>query len=156
MVFGILTWATYRFSGTWLANFALLVSQVGLWAFLLAAMPLLPGDGYNWLATYLGQPMLRRKALIVLNAKLGRRLLPPRIRRDEVPMLVIFALSSIIAIVAVLLALLIIWGMLLIRHLQGVGGVLLLAVANFAMRRSGSNRGASPPTAANHGLLAAV
>lgn len=134
MVFGILTWATYRSSGTWLANFALLVSQVGLWAFLLAAMPLLPGDGYNWLATYLGQPMLRRKALIVLNAKLGRRLLPHRIRRDEVPMLIIFALSSIIAIVAVLLALLIIWGMLLIRHLQGVGGVLVLAlVASFAM-----------------------
>jgi multidrug efflux pump subunit AcrA (membrane-fusion protein) len=133
MVFGILTWATYRSSGTWLASFALLVSQVGLWAFLLATMPLLPGDGYNWLATYLGQPMLRRKALIVLNAKLGRRRASP-IRRDKEPMLIIFALGSIVAIVAAVLVLFIIWGMLLIRHLQGVGAVLLLAlVASFAM-----------------------
>ena len=110
IVVGVIIWATYRSSGTWLANFALLVSQVGLWAFLIAATPLLPGDGYNWLATYLRQPMLRRKALRALKAKLLRQQLPPQVRRDEVPMLIFFALGSIVAMLAVVSALLILWG----------------------------------------------
>ena len=82
-----------------MANLALLISQVGLWAFLLAIMPLLPGDGYNWLATYLGQPMLRQKAFFVLRATLRGTPIPPRVRPNEVPMLIIFAVSSIITMV---------------------------------------------------------
>lgn len=134
IVVGVIIWATYRSSGTWLANFALLVSQVGLWAFLIAATPLLPGDGYNWLATYLRQPMLRRKALRALKAKLLRQQLPPQVRRDEVPMLIFFALGSIVAMLAVVSALLILWGTVLIRNLQGMGGVVFVALlASFVM-----------------------
>ncbi len=134
IVVGIIIWATYRSSGTWLATFSLLVSQVGLWAFLIAATPLLPGDGYNWLATYLRQPMLRRKALMALKAKLRRQQLPPQVRHDEVPMLIFFALCSIVAMLAVVTALLILWGTVLIRNLQGLGGVVFVAlVASFVM-----------------------
>jgi multidrug resistance efflux pump len=128
ITFGLLIWATYRSGGTWMANLALLISQVGLWAFLLAIMPLLPGDGYNWLATYLGQPMLRRKAFFVLRATLRRTPIPPRVRPNEVPMLIIFAVSSIITMVGVAFVLLAIWGMLLITSLQGLGAAIFLGL----------------------------
>ncbi len=81
--FGILVWAIYRSSGTSLATLALLISQVGLWAFLYAIVPVLPGDGYFWLATYLHQPLLRQKAFVALNAKLRGRPLPRAIRHGE-------------------------------------------------------------------------
>jgi multidrug efflux pump subunit AcrA (membrane-fusion protein) len=127
IAFGTLIWATYRSSGTSLASLGLLISQVGLWAFLLAIMPLLPSDGYNWLATYLRQPMLRQKAFLALNAKLQRRPPPASVRSSEAPMLIIFAVSSIIAAVAVVFALLALWGIMLIGSLQGVGAVIFLA-----------------------------
>jgi len=131
--FGMLAWATYRPDGTWFANLALLVSQVGLWAFLFAAMPLLPGDGYNWLATFFRQPLLRQKALMVLNAKLRGRPLPPRIQPGEVKFLIIFAVTSILVLVVVAFALLTIWGTLLTRNLQGLGALIfLVVVASFA------------------------
>src|SRR5262249_11036407 len=132
--FGMLAWATYRSSGTGIESFALLISQVGLWAFLFAIMPLLPGDGQNWLATYFRQPMLRRKALFVLNATLRGRQLPPSIRRSGVPILIIFAVTVILAVIALAFAVLIISGMLLTEMLQGLGAaILLLLVASFAM-----------------------
>jgi multidrug efflux pump subunit AcrA (membrane-fusion protein) len=132
--FGMLAWATYRSSGARLADLALLVSQVGLWAFLFAMMPLMPGDGYNWLATYFRRPMLRQKALAVLNAKLRGRPLPLRIQPGEVPMLMLFAVSSILVLVTVAFALLIVWGSLLTRNLQGLGALIFIVVtASFVL-----------------------
>lgn len=132
--FGTLAWATLRSSGARLADLALLVSQVGLWAFLFATMPLLPGDGYNWLATYFRRPMLRQKAFAALNAKLRGRPLPLRVQPGEVPMLILFAVSSILVLVAVAFALLIVWGSLLTRNLQGLGALIFIVVAvSFAL-----------------------
>ena len=131
--FGVLAWATYRTDGTWFANLALLVSQVGLWAFLFAAMPLLPGDGYNWLATFFRQPLLRQKALMVLNAKLRGRPLPPRVTPGEVKFLVVFAVTSMFVLIFIAVVLLTIWGTLLTRNLQGVGALIFLVImASFA------------------------
>src|SRR5262249_12109208 len=127
--FGMLTWATYRSSGTSVATHALLISQVGLWTFLFAIIPLLPGDSYNLLATYFSQPMLRQKALVLLTTKLRGRQLPPSIRGGDAPILIIFAISVILAIVALALAVLIVWGML-----EGLGAVIFLLLGeSFAM-----------------------
>ncbi len=132
--FGTLAWATFRSGGTWFASLALLVSQVGLWAFLFAMMPLLPGDGYNWLATYFRQPLLRQRAFTVLSAKLRRRPLPPRFQSSEVALLMAFAVCSILVLAGVAVALLIIWGTLLIRNLQGIGALIFIVIlAGFAM-----------------------
>jgi multidrug efflux pump subunit AcrA (membrane-fusion protein) len=128
ITFGILMWATYRSGGTWMANLALLLSQVGLWAFLLAVIPLLPGDGYNWLATYFAQPVLRQKAFSVLRATLRGMPIPPRVRPSEVPMLIIFAVSSLVTMVTVAFILLAIWGVLLITSLQGLGAVIFVGL----------------------------
>ncbi len=127
--FGLLAWATYRSSGNWTANLALLASQAGLWSFLFAIMPFMPGDGYNWLATYLRQPMLRQKAFIALNAKLRRKQLPPSFRRGEAPLLIFFAVGVVLALVAFALAIMIVAAVLLTRNLQGLGFVISLALA---------------------------
>jgi multidrug efflux pump subunit AcrA (membrane-fusion protein) len=132
--FGMLVWATYRSSGTWVANLALLFSQTGLWTFLFAVMPLLPGDGYNWFAAYFRQPILRQRAFLALNAKLRGRRLPPSIRSSQVPMLIAFAVGSILAIVALAAFVLIALGMFFIKTLQGLGAAIFLAlVASLAM-----------------------
>lgn len=132
--FGMLAWATYRSGGGRLADFALLVSQVGLWACVFAMMPLLPGDGYNWLATYFRRPLLRQKALAVLNAKLRGRPLPPHIPSGEVSMLLFFAVSSILVLVILACFLLIVWGTVLTRNLQGLGALIFIVVAvSFAL-----------------------
>jgi RND family efflux transporter MFP subunit len=50
---------------------ALVVGQIGLFAFLVSALPLLPSDGYRWLATYFGRPALRSDALRSISASLA-------------------------------------------------------------------------------------
>ena len=124
--FGTLAWATYRSSGTWAPSLALLISQAGVWSFLFAAMPFMPGDGYNWLAVYFRQPMLRQKALIALSTKLRGLKLPPSLRRDEVPMLIFFAIGFIFTIVAFGFAVMIVGAKFLTGSMQGVGFVIFL------------------------------
>jgi len=60
---GTLLWFALRQSAPWPAHLALVVGQIGLLAFLLSALPLLPSNGYRWLATYFGRPALRSDAL---------------------------------------------------------------------------------------------
>jgi multidrug efflux pump subunit AcrA (membrane-fusion protein) len=59
---GTLLWFAFRQSAPWPAHLALVVGQIGLFTFLLSALPLLPSDGYRWLATYFGRPALRSDA----------------------------------------------------------------------------------------------
>jgi multidrug efflux pump subunit AcrA (membrane-fusion protein) len=60
---GTLLWFAFRSSSPTLGHLALVVGQIGLLTFLLSALPLLPADGYCWLATYFGRPELRSDAL---------------------------------------------------------------------------------------------
>jgi RND family efflux transporter MFP subunit len=60
---GTLLWFVLRQSAPSLSHLTLVVGQIGLLAFLLSVMPLLPSDGYRWLATYFGRPALRAEAL---------------------------------------------------------------------------------------------
>jgi multidrug efflux pump subunit AcrA (membrane-fusion protein) len=60
---GTLAWYALQPAQPWPAHLALVVGQIALVAFLLSALPLLPSDGYRWLATYLDRPALRAEAL---------------------------------------------------------------------------------------------
>ncbi len=124
--FGMLAWAVLRSNGTWAANLALVISQAGLWSFLFVIMPFVPGDGYNWLAVYFRQPVLRQKAFIALSCKLRGAPLPPVVSGHNVPMLLIFAVGSILALVAVAAVVLSVLAVLLIRTLQGLGAIIFL------------------------------
>lgn len=68
---GTLLWFALRQSAPGPAHLALVVGQIGLLAFLLSALPLLPSDGYRWLATYFGRPDLFAD---VLASRPGRHL----------------------------------------------------------------------------------
>ena len=60
---GTLLWFALRQSAASPAHLALVVGQIGLLAFLLSAQPLLPSDGYRWLAAYFGHSALPSEAL---------------------------------------------------------------------------------------------
>src|SRR5262245_19380889 len=64
---GTLLWFGLRQS-PWLSHLAWVVARIGLLAFLCSALPLLPSDGYRWLATYFGRPALRSDALRSISA----------------------------------------------------------------------------------------
>ena len=65
---GTLLWFALRQSAPFLSHLALVVGQIGLLAFLISALPLLPSDGYRWLATYFSRPALRSDALRSISA----------------------------------------------------------------------------------------
>jgi multidrug efflux pump subunit AcrA (membrane-fusion protein) len=71
--------------------------------------------------------MLRQKAYLVLQSKLRGRPPPGSVGPAEAPMLLIFAVSSIIAAVAAVSALLAVWGIMLIGSLRGMGAIIFLA-----------------------------
>lgn len=132
--FGMLAWAVYRSNGTWVGNLALVVSQAGLWSFLFVIMPFVPGDGYNWLAVYFRQPMLRQKAFVALSCKLRGTPLPPFVSGDNVSMLLVFGVGSILALVVVAAVVLIVLAVLLTKTLQGLGALIfLVCLASFVM-----------------------
>ncbi len=83
---GTVLWFLLREAAPALSHLALVVGQIGLLTFLLSAWPLLPSDGYRWLATYLARPTLRgdtiraatgRSSAIVDSNKTARNLLSP-------------------------------------------------------------------------------
>ena len=66
---GTLLWFFLRQSAPSLSHLAIVVSQIGLLAFLLSAWALLPSDGYRWLATYFGRPALRSESLRAITGR---------------------------------------------------------------------------------------
>ena len=66
---GTLLWFLLRKSAPSLSHLAIVVSQIGLLAFLLSAWALLPSDGYRWLATYFGRPALRSELLRAITGR---------------------------------------------------------------------------------------
>jgi multidrug efflux pump subunit AcrA (membrane-fusion protein) len=69
---GTLLWFALRESAPSQAHLALVMGQIGLFAFLFSVFPLLPSDGYRWLATFFGQPALRADALASVPGRLSQ------------------------------------------------------------------------------------
>ena len=68
---GTLSWFLLRDAAPSLSHLALVVGQIGLLTFLLSAWPLLPSDGYRWLATYFARPTLRADAVRAITGRLS-------------------------------------------------------------------------------------
>jgi hypothetical protein len=60
--FGCLFWVNNLNSHPTIARVALTIANIGLMTFAFCSFPLLPQDGYRWLATYLEYPNLRSRA----------------------------------------------------------------------------------------------
>ena len=73
---GTFLWISYRSTGTWWPDLALVSSQLGLFVFLLTAIPLGPNDGYFWLSEFFGQPAFMKNAWQLVGRKLSGRPTP--------------------------------------------------------------------------------
>ncbi len=129
---GMLTWAITRESGAWLPLYALIVGQFGLVMFVLSAFPLLPGDGQRWLSVYLDEPRLVPKAGAALRHLVTGAPLPPLMDRRDIWPLALFAMGTILSMVAVVLTVGLQLGIWLEAEMAGAGvSLFLLLVAGF-------------------------
>jgi multidrug resistance efflux pump len=127
-VAGVMLWAIQRDSGSMMAQYALLVGQFGLITFVLTALPLIPGDGMRWIATYLNEPRLLPKTALVLRHVLTGAPLPPIVGRADIVPLVVYGMGMVLTVTALALTFLIYVGLTLETELGGVGVILFLGV----------------------------
>ena len=161
-VVGTTIWITFRKTGTWLPELALLAGQAGLGAFLFTANPLLPTDGYRWISTYFGDPKIRNTSIRAF-VKLFAGGAPERHRTSaERWGILLFGGASLIYTVFLILTILLFVGIHLEERLRGTGVVITVALCGMVLlwayltKRTSSKRRAQRQEAAERptdGLL---
>jgi len=127
MLFALATlvWALTRQSPTLAPEIALVVVQIAVVSFLLTAFPLLGGDGYKWLSTYFGQPLLRQRAygyLFGTSSKFLQNQPPPS--SGEKWAFVLYGVGSILFVGPLVMTALFYLSTTLVGHFGGTGVVL--------------------------------
>lgn len=123
---GILIWFTMQVQAVNVATFWLTVSSISLISLLLTMNPLLKGNGYHWLATYVDEPFLKGKSYKALINKLKGNVY----KESDDNILVAYALASTLFILLFLA--IVIFGIGHILKMQlGSAGVLLTGVIAF-------------------------
>ena len=150
-VLGALIWSITRRSGSGAADVSVVMGAVGIGSFFFIANPLLPLDGYHWMAAFLKRPRLRQDSLKVLGLLSRFRPLPEGLKRREFWLLLLYAVVSIaftgFIVFSVLTAVL----YMLEAELRGAGvvifalmlasvGVFVLSRRQKAASRKGSRR----------------
>ncbi|WP_139312808.1 HlyD family efflux transporter periplasmic adaptor subunit [Acuticoccus yangtzensis] len=125
---GTIFWAIYRASGSFFPDLMLLVGQIGLAAFVVSAYPLVPGDGYRFLATFFRQPKLLQKSYVATRAWLASKPLPPMIDRTEVPGLILYGVAVLLSTITIAVAAWSVAAVALIGSLDGPGAVIFLTL----------------------------
>jgi multidrug resistance efflux pump len=124
---GAFVWAANRQSGTVLSEVALMISQMGLWAFVITAIPLFRFDGYFWLANLFERPYLREQAYKLLGLHLRARA-PEAMSGKDKWALTFFALGCIIATAALMVTCVLYIGIILEERFQGTGVMVFLSL----------------------------
>jgi hypothetical protein len=141
---GVLVWITLLPTGSGLADYALAGGMAGLSSFLFTANPLLPADGYRWLAARLERPKLRVHGLRLLGMVLTFR------PRREFWLLFLFALGSVAFTAFILVSVAYSVALVLEAELRGTGVVifclLLAALATYLVAIWEKTSGQSPRT----------
>ena len=129
-IFAVATfiWISFRSTGTALPQVALTLSQIGFWAFVINAIPLLPGDGFRWISEYVGQPLLIDRAVRLLDMKVRGRPTPEALTRREKWVLLLFAVSVIVATSLFAISVLLYIGVRLEARFHGAGTAMFLVV----------------------------
>lgn len=127
---GVLAWVWLRPSGSVLSEFALILSQFGIAAFLFTANPLWRADGYLFLTTVYDQPRLRENAFALLRLWLTFKPAPAALSAGQRWALLSFATGIVLFTTVLVGAVLVKLAITLESELQGLGVLLfLLAVA---------------------------
>ena len=93
---GTFIWISFRSTGTWWPDLALVSSQLGLFVFLLTAIPLGPNDGYFWLSEFFGQPAFMRNAWRLFGMQVKGQPTPTTMSGIEKWALFLFAVGMVI------------------------------------------------------------
>jgi hypothetical protein len=93
---GCLVWVEALQSHPTIASVALTITNIGLVTFILCSFPLLPQDGYHWLAEYLEQPRLRGRAFTYLRMWFVGRRPPEQLGPGERGALMFYATGTLI------------------------------------------------------------
>ena len=124
---GIIVWAIYRQSGTMLPQVALLISQLGLWTFVISAIPLLRMEGYLWLSHYLGRPQLREQAYKLLGLRV-RGFVPPAMSGKDKWALTLFAIGCLLTTAALGIIVALYVAIILEERFHGTGVAVFLGL----------------------------
>jgi multidrug resistance efflux pump len=73
---GIITWFIFRETKIEIATFALILSHISLISLVLNSNPFWQTPGYLWLTTYLKDPQLKERSLLILQSKFTPNYLP--------------------------------------------------------------------------------
>ncbi len=134
-IFSVATfvWIAFRPAGTALSQFALITGQIAFWAFVVTSIPLIPSDGYRWLAEYLDQPLLIDRAMRLLGMKWHGRRTPEALTPREKWGLLLFAAGVVIATTVYAAAILLYIGTRLELRFNGAGAAMFAVVAILAL-----------------------
>lgn len=123
---GTFIWISYRSTGTWWPDLALISSQLGLFVFLLTAIPLGPNDGYLWVSEFFGQPAFMKNAWQLVGMKLSGRPTPKSLSGTEKWALFLFAVGMLIFAGLLVVPLSLYTSTFLERRFSGTGVVIFL------------------------------
>ncbi len=77
---GIYTWYQFRYTGTQLAGWGIMIMQAGIISFIIVSLPIRTSDGYRWLVTFFNlPPSLLQQSFEILKRMLRRQPLPTTI-----------------------------------------------------------------------------
>lgn len=93
--FGTLVWAMFFRAGSGLSEAALALAIVGLGSFLFTANPLLPADGYRFIAATLQRPRLRTHSFRLIGMLIRFRPLPPDLPAREFWLLLLYGIGAL-------------------------------------------------------------
>lgn len=130
---GTVCWAMTHNSGTWFSHYAIIVGQIGLAMAVRSSLPVFPGDGQRFLATFLNDARLLSKSMLALRHTLLGRKLPPAISPNEVLPLAAFGVAVVLSSVAVFLLLSVLVATQLETNLGGFGVAIFLGLAGLCL-----------------------
>ncbi|MEM7740683.1 MAG: HlyD family efflux transporter periplasmic adaptor subunit [Pseudomonadota bacterium] len=122
-LFGVsmLLWMAFAPQGHGLSAFFLLLGHMAAAAFLVTALPLLPTDGYHYMAALIGQPDLRPRSFRYLGMRLRGRKVPAEMTATDRAGAWLFASASALCLMVIVALIFGAMAVVLEREFSGAG-----------------------------------
>ncbi len=130
---GTVLWAVTRNSGTWFSHYAFMVGQFSVIMAIRSSLPVLPGDGQRFLATFFNDARLLSKSMLALRHVLTGRKLPAAIPQSDILPLAAFGAAVILSSVSAFVVLTVIVATQLETSLGGFGVFIFLSLAALSL-----------------------
>ncbi len=130
---GTVLWAVTRNSGTWFSHYAFMVGQFSAIMAMRSSLPVLPGDGQRFLATFFNDARLLSKSMLALRHALTGRKLPAAIPQSDILPLAAFGAAVILSSVSAFVVLTVIVATQLEISLGGFGVFIFLTLAALSL-----------------------